>query len=242
MKAIGIIPCFNEEGNIAAVVTELRQQCPELSILVVDDASTDHTCRVTESLIPGQTLRLPLNLGVGGAMQTGLKFALQNDFSFAIKIDGDGQHPPHSVKELLEPLKQGVADIVVGSRFIQDNTGFRSSFFRRLGISFFELLGLFLTGKRFTDPTSGFRAYNRTAIEFMASHYPTFDYPEPEELVLASKNGLKIMEVPVCMRERLSGTSTISSSISIYFMLKVTLAMILISLRPPETLLNRKED
>ncbi len=241
MKAIGIIPCFNEEGNIAAVVTELQQQCPELSILVVDDASTDRTSQVAESLIPGQTLRLPLNLGVGGAMQTGLKFALQNDFSFAIKIDGDGQHPPQAIKELLEPLRQGIADIVVGSRFIRNNTGFRSSFFRRVGIIFFELLGLFLTGKRFTDPTSGFRAYNRTAIEFMASHYPTFDYPEPEELVLASKNGLRIMEVPVCMRERLSGTSTISSSISIYFMLKVTLAMILISLRPPETLLKRKE-
>jgi len=241
MKAIGIIPCFNEEGNIAAVVTELQQQCPELSILVVDDASTDRTSQVAEGLIPGQTLRLPLNLGVGGAMQTGLKFALQNDFSFAIKIDGDGQHPPQAIKELLEPLRQGIADIVVGSRFIRNNTGFRSSFFRRVGIIFFELLGLFLTGKRFTDPTSGFRAYNRTAIEFMASHYPTFDYPEPEELVLASKNGLRIMEVPVCMRERLSGTSTISSSISIYFMLKVTLAMILISLRRPETLLKRKE-
>lgn len=241
MKAIGIIPCFNEEGNIAAVVTELQQQCPELSILVVDDASTDRTSQVAESLIPGQTLRLPLNLGVGGAMQTGLKFALQNDFSFAIKIDGDGQHPPQAIKELLEPLKQGIADIVVGSRFIRNNTGFRSSFFRRVGIIFFELLGLLLTGKRFTDPTSGFRAYNRTAIEFMANHYPTFDYPEPEELVLASKNGLRVTELPVCMRERLSGASTISSSISIYFMLKVTLAMILISLRPPETLLKRKE-
>ncbi len=230
-KGCIIIPCFNEAKNIARVIDELSPFSESLEIVVINDASTDRTSEAARETGKATVLDLPANLGVGGAVQTGLRHAEKAGASWAIKLDGDGQHPPSAIRDLLEPIISGQADIVVGSRFLVDNSGFRSSFIRRIGIRFFEYLCLLLTGKRFTDPTSGFRAYNKATIRFMARNYPTFDYPEPEELVLASKSGLTIKETPVIMRERWSGESTISSTISVYYMLKVTLAMLFIYLR-----------
>lgn len=226
-----IIPCFNEATNIARVIDELAPYSEHLEIVVVNDASTDQTSETAKRTEKATVLDLPANLGVGGAVQTGLKYAKSMKYSYAVKFDGDGQHPPDAIQTLLKPLIDGQADISVGSRFLDNNTGFKSSLMRRLGIRFFGILCYILTRQRFTDPTSGLRAYNQKAIEFMASHYPTFDYPEPEELVLANMNSIKVREIPVSMRERLSGESTISSTISVYFMLKVTLAMIFIYLR-----------
>jgi len=226
-----IIPCFNEATNIARVIDELVPYSEHLEIVVVNDASTDRTSETARKTEKATVLDLPANLGVGGAVQTGLKYAKSMQYSYAVKFDGDGQHPPDAIQTLLKPLAEGQADISVGSRFLDNNTGFKSSLVRRLGIRFFGILCFILTGQKFTDPTSGLRAYNQKAIEFMASHYPTFDYPEPEELVLASMNDIRVREIPVSMRERLSGESTISSTMSVYFMLKVTLAMIFIYLR-----------
>jgi len=233
-----IIPCYNEMTNIAGVIEEASQFADKFDILVINDASTDQTSLAARKTQKATVIDLPANLGVGGAVQTGLKYAKNQRYSWAIKLDGDGQHPPEAIQSMLEPLTEREADIVIGSRFLAINSGFRSSFLRRIGIKFFEKLGMLLTGQRFTDPTSGFRAYNRKAIEFMAVHYPTFDYPEPEELVLASLNGLRLKEVSVSMRDRWSGESTISSSFSVYFMLKVTLAMIFIFFRTSK---NNKE-
>ena len=226
-----IIPCFNEAENIVRVIDEASAACYAAEFVVINDASTDDTSRFARKTHKATVIDLSANLGVGGAFQTGLKYAKKNGKSWVVKLDGDGQHPPAAVNELLELIMNGQADIVVGSRFLTDNDGFRSTFLRRIGIRFFEWLCLLLTGRTFTDPTSGFRAYNKRAIDFMAQDYPTFDYPEPEELVLASKFGLIVKEVPVLMRARWSGESTISSTISVYYMLKVTLAMIFIYLR-----------
>jgi glycosyltransferase involved in cell wall biosynthesis len=237
-KGCIIIPCYNEANNIARVVDEVWPYAEDLEILVVNDASTDQTSLAARKTLKATVIDLPANLGVGGAVQTGMKFADTRGRSLAIKLDGDGQHPPEAIQSLLKPLYEDAADIVVGSRFLADNSGFKSSWLRRIGTKFFEKLALFLTGQRFTDATSGFRAYNRKAIEFMARNYPTFDYPEPEELVIATKHGLRVKEIPVTMRERLSGESTISSTMSVYFMLKVTLAMIFIYLRTSQQIRN----
>ncbi len=228
-----IIPCFNEAACITTVLDELRDQQREAEILVIDDASADKTASLAESAEKTTVISLPINLGVGGAVQTGLIYSYSAGDSFAVKFDGDGQHNPAEISNLLAPLQANQADIVVGSRFLAAGDGYQSSFIRRIGIKFFEAVCFFLTGQRITDPTSGFRAYNSQAIRFMARHYPSFDYPEPEEIILAHKNNLRVLEIPTTMRERKSGLSSISSAMSVYYMIKVTLAMLLISLRPP---------
>lgn len=233
MKSCVIIPCYNEEENICLLLDEI-QQFEDLIPVIVNDGSTDHTSGRVLSNSKVILIELTCNLGVGGAVQTGMMYALKTKFLHAIKLDGDGQHNPADVKALLKPILDNKADIIIGSRFINTNDGFRSTFLRRMGIGLIQIWCKLLTGQWITDPTSGFRAYNRKAIEFMAEHYPSFDYPEPEEIVLARKNGLRICEVPVKMRNRKHGVSTISSSISLYYMLKVTLSMLFIALRKPE--------
>jgi len=236
-----MIPCFNEEASVGIVIEEIRAKFPDFKILVINDCSNDTTSEEARKTGHATVIDLPVNLGVGGAVQTGFKYAVENNFSFAIKFDGDGQHDSAGLSSLLQPLHDDQADIVTGSRFLQDNMGFKSTFWRRCGIKFFELVCQILTGSRLTDPTSGLRAYNRKAISFMARHYPSFDYPEPEEIILASKNSLRMVEVPVVMRERQTGVSTISSAMSIYYMFKVTLAMLFIYLREPETKVSKND-
>ena len=232
-KVFILIPCYNEELNIAGLLSELSQVCPEYTAVVINDGSTDKTKSVVSSFKEVVLLDLPINLGVGGAVQTGLMYAEQNGAEFAVKLDGDSQHPPGQIKGMIALLMEKDCDLLIGSRFLQQE-GFQSSFSRRIGIGLLRFWARMLTNQTITDPTSGFRAYNRRAIEFMARHYPSFDYPEPEEIVLARKNGLKLMETPVCMRERKFGESTISSSISVYYMFKVMLAMVFLATRAPE--------
>ena len=229
-----IVPCFNEDGCIKSVIEEIASHQPAAEVVVINDGSTDMTSQAARSTGTASVIDLPVNLGVGGAVQTGFKFALKRKVDYAVKVDGDGQHPAAAVDSLLLPLINGEADLVIASRFLSPNMGYQSSFSRRIGSKVIQWLCQMLTGIRITDPTSGYRAYNSRAISFMARHYPTFDYPEPEEIVLAARNGLRIVEIPVEMRDRQAGISTISSSMSIYYMLKVTLAMIFIFLRPIE--------
>lgn len=231
-KVCIIIPCYNEQDNLAEVVKETSSCNKDATILVVNDCSSDATASVARSIPEIELIDLPCNLGVGGAVQTGFIYASRRDFNYAVKLDGDLQHPPEFISAMINELKTGKIDIIIGSRFI-DKVGFQSSFTRRIGIKILKLWGKLLTGEDFTDPTSGFRAYNRKAIDFMARHYPSFDYPEPEEIVLAQKNGLIAREMAITMRPRKAGKSSISSSFSFYYMLKVSMAMFFIALRAP---------
>lgn len=231
-----IIPCYNEEGNIKDLLEEIKTLSQTSSnhifeTIIVNDCSTDQTATEASNFENTVVLNLPINLGIGGAVQTGIIYACNNNADYAVKVDGDGQHNPSEIMNLIKPLIQNEADISIGSRFITENNGFKSTFFRRLGIKILQFVCRILTGLKFTDPTSGYRAYNKKALEFMYENYPGFDYPEPEEIVLSTKKGLKIIEVPVKMRERKKGKSSISFYGSIYYMMKVILAMFVTSIR-----------
>lgn len=226
-----IVPAYNEEANIVNVILSLKKETPHWKVVVVNDASLDNTAKLAKETGHATVISLPCNLGIGGAVQTGFKYAYRNGFQIAIQFDGDGQHIGSEIPKLIEPLLSSEADVVIGSRFI-DKSGFQSSFGRRLGIRFFELLNLLLIKKRITDSTSGFRAYNKKALDLLCNYYPV-DYPEPEALVLLSKNKFKIKEVPVIMQERQGGSSSISGFGSLYYMVKVITAMLIASIRPP---------
>lgn len=230
-KCYILIPCFNEEENIKALLQEIKTISQDYRIVVINDCSQDNTIERASEIENITLLNLPINLGVGGAVQAGLRFALEKHADFAVKIDGDGQHDPSYIQKVLEPLLNNEADIIIGSRFLATNDGYKSTFSRRLGIKILQKLYSALTGEKITDPTSGLRAYNKKALEFMAENYPSFDYPEPEEAILAVKNGLRLKEIPVIMRERKNGRSSISPLGSIYYMIKVIISMIFIRLR-----------
>lgn len=226
-----IIPCYNEQGNIRSLLEEIRVLHPFVKPVVINDCSTDNTIDEASKVFDTTVISLPVNLGVGGAVQTGFIYSTEHKAQIAVKIDGDGQHAPSDLKKLLTAIENNEADIIIGSRFLENNNGFKSSFARRLGIRLLQKLCKILIGQTITDPTSGYRAYNKKALEFMAENYPSFDYPEPEELVLASRNHLRIAEIPVTMRERQNGTSSIGFWGSAYYMIKVVISMLFISLR-----------
>lgn len=229
MKVAVIIPCYNEEASIKKVVDGLRSvsltEQFELFPIVVNDCSTDNTLDVIKKL-KVVYLNLAINLGIGGAVQAGFKYALNNNFDIAVQLDGDGQHPAEQISELIKPILCNELDVIIGSRFISKE-GFQSTFFRRLGINYFKWLNKILIRKRITDSTSGFRAINKKTLEIVCEYYPD-DYPEPEALVLYSLNDLRIGEIPVVMKERSGGVSSIRSYKSIYYMVKVTLAMLFV--------------
>ena len=226
-----IIPCYNEEAVISQLLNEIKTiSIPgcELTALPVNDCSIDETLSKIKAAT-ATYLDLPVNLGIGGAVQSGYKFAKLNDFDVAVQMDGDGQHPISELPKLLQPILEKEADICIGSRFI-NREGFQSSGLRRFGINYFKRLNQFLLGIKITDSTSGFRAINAKAIQLTCDYYPD-EYPEPEAIVLFHMNGLKIKEVPVVMKERQGGTSSISSFKSLYYMIKVTLGIIFIYLK-----------
>lgn len=194
----------------------------------VNDCSKDNTLSLLKSF-NAKVLDLPVNLGIGGAVQAGYKYALLHKFDIAIQLDGDGQHPSDQIINLIQPILSEEADVVIGSRFLLKE-GFQSSFMRRLGINYFKFLNKFLVNKTITDNTSGFRALNFNALKVVCNYYPD-EYPEPEAVILFSLNNLKIKEIPVIMRERIGGKSSISSFKSIYYMIKVSLAIFFIYLR-----------
>ncbi len=229
MRAVAIVPAFNEARSLPIVLEELRDSVPGCDICVVDDGSMDQTAAVA-TVVGATVLRCPVNLGIGGAVQTGYLWARDHGYEAAVQLDGDGQHDPRSVPALLQPIREGAAQVVVGSRFL-GRTGFRSTAVRRLGIRYLSLFLRLRCGARVTDPTSGFRAVDRTAIELFAASYPP-DYPEPESIALAVRRGLRVAEVPVQMRHRAHGRSSIGALRTLYYLVKVSLALVLLPARP----------
>ena len=222
LRTVAIVPALNEEHAVGSVIDELRAYDPGLDVIVIDDGSTDGTATVAAQR-GARVIRLPFNLGIGGAMQTGFRYAFQAGFDAAVQVDGDGQHDPAELPKLLLPLEQDRADIVVGSRFAGDRS-YRAPFFRRLGIALFARTISLIVRQRVTDTTSGFRAMNRRGIALFAADYP-HDYPEVEATVMVVRHELRLVEVSVAMRDRVAGRSSITASQSIYYMVKVLLAI-----------------
>lgn len=229
-KILIIIPAYNEEANIRNVILALKKENSNFTCLVVNDGSKDNTQQEAEASKLAITIELPSNLGIGGAVQTGFKYALYHNYDYAIQFDGDGQHLPGEIPKILAPLYKNECDTCIGSRFIKKTDGFQSTFMRRLGIKFFETLNNMLIKQKITDSTSGLRAYNKECIAFLAAHYPT-DYPEPETIILLGKNGFTVKEVSVEMQERQGGQSSISGLKSALYMIKVSLAILMAARR-----------
>jgi glycosyltransferase involved in cell wall biosynthesis len=222
LRRLAIVPALNEEANVGRVIGELRAFDPGMEVVVVDDASADETASVA-ARHGAHVVRLPFNLGIGGAVQTGYRYAFEHGFDVAVQVDGDGQHDPAQLPAILAPLLAGEADMVVGSRFV-GNGEFRSTATRRIGIRIFARVVSAVVGQRVTDTTSGFRAVNRQGIALFAADYP-HDYPEVEATVMCVKHKLRLREVPVSMRARGGGRSSITGPRSIYYMAKVLLAI-----------------
>ena len=223
-KVLLIIPAYNEEESLRSLIEEIKAVCLEVDYLVVNDCSSDDTERLLEEL-GANYITLPCNMGIGGAVQSGYRYAAQNGYDIAIQIDGDGQHDVRFVKDMVKLIEDKQADVVIGSRFI-DKEGFQSSQARRIGIRILSVLIRLMCGAKVKDVTSGFRAVNRRFIELFAENYPD-DYPEPEVIVTAKLYGAVIKELPVVMRERTTGKSSINLKRSIYYMIKVSLAIII---------------
>lgn len=228
MKSIVIIPAYNEEKSIEKTVEDIRKNAPEFDYVIVNDCSRDNTLKVcTDKGM--HVLNLPINLGIGGAVQTGYLYAYKNGYDFAVQFDGDGQHDAKFLHEMRDYMVEHKLNMLIGSRFIEKE-GFQSSGIRRFGIRYFSALIKILTKTKITDPTSGMRMVNREVIGIYADSYPK-DYPEPESVVAILNMGKTVGEYPVVMRERTEGVSSISPLRSIYYMVKVTLAILVEMLR-----------
>jgi len=224
-RVLIIVPALNESRAIGKLIEEIRAIHPSFVPLVIDDGSRDNTSE--EAAKAGaRVVSLPYNLGIGGAVQTGYKIAAREGYDATVQIDGDAQHDPRYLEKILEPVLDGRLDMCIGSRFLTMDTGFKSTFTRRIGIRFFSLLLKLLTGVPLTDPTSGFRATGKKLIPHFAAYYPV-DFPEPEAIQMAKRLGARIGEVPVKMRKRLGGISSIRFAKTLYYMIKVTLAILI---------------
>jgi len=225
MRALAIVPAWNEERDLPGVIADLRRAVPAWDVCVVDDGSNDGTAAVAREA-GAVVLSLPINLGIGGAVQTGYLWAREHGYDVAAQIDGDGQHDPEYLAAALRSIVAGTADFVVGSRYLGAGD-FQSTAVRRMGTRYLSWFLRFRCGARVTDPTSGFRVAGRRAIELFAGNYPS-DYPEPEAIALAVRRGLRVQEVPVVMRERQHGTSSIGPARTLYYLVKVSLALLLL--------------
>lgn len=228
-RIVAVVPAWNEAGAIGGVVDEIRSFDPGMVVVVVDDASTDDTAAVAAAH-GAVVLALPFNVGIGGAVQTGFRYARDEGFDLAVRLDGDGQHDAAELGKLLDPIRAGDADLVIGSRFVDPGGSYRPPFARRIGIRVFARVVSLLGGQKVTDTTSGFSAFDRPAIELFASEYP-HDYPEVEATLVALRSGLRLAQVQVDMRERQTGTSSITFVRSLYYIVKVMLALLVASLR-----------
>ncbi len=218
-----IIPAYNEEESIGAVLHALRAHVPDYDIVVVNDGSKDRTAEIVRSFHSVELITLPFNMGIGSAMQTGYRYATEQDYDIAVQCDADGQHPPQEMARLVEAVERGRADLVVGSRYVAD-TGYKPSFSRRVGKSLLSRIVDTMIGGGITDTTSGFRAMNRAAFGTFAHTYPD-DYPEAEALVILHKHGLRAVELPVEMCARQGGRSSISAVRAGYYIVKVSMAI-----------------
>lgn len=229
MKILAIIPAYNEEKSIPNVIRSIKRHHPEADIVVINDGSSDGTSLAAKATGGAYVIDLPVNVGIGGAMQTGYLYAERRGYDIAVQIDGDGQHDPGELEKLIARLENGSADCCIGSRFLC-KTSYRSSFSRRIGIWFFSWMIHWMAGLKITDPTSGFRAVNREVIRLFARYYP-YDYPEVEAVVLLVRRGFRVEETSVRMHRRQTGKSSITPFKSLYYMLKVSLAVMMTRIR-----------
>lgn len=228
MKKLIIIPAYNESACIEKTVQNILENATGFDYIIINDCSTDSTREICEKK-HFNLINLPVNLGIGGAVQTGYLYGVRNNYDVAVQIDGDGQHDAAFLTRMAEHMELTGADMVIGSRFIEKQ-GFQSTGARRVGIKYFTWLIHFLTGVTITDPTSGLRMINRRVMEEFSRNYPK-DYPEPETAVTVLHKGMKVSEIPVIMHERAGGVSSISMKKSIYYMIKVSLAIIVERIR-----------
>lgn len=228
MKKIVIIPAYNEGENIRKTIEEVREKARDFDYVVINDCSTDNTKEICEKY-EYNVINLPINLGIGGAVQTGYRYGYKRGYDLAVQVDGDGQHDPEYLKKMADYMEKNQADMVIGSRFISKE-GFQSSGTRRIGIKYFTILIKILCGKTITDPTSGLRMVNKEIMQMFAYDYPK-DYPEPESVVAVLRRKRKVEEIPVIMRARNGGVSSISLKKSVYYMVKVTLAILIERIR-----------
>ncbi len=227
MRTAVVIPCYNEERAVSAVVADVKAFDGTLVTVVIDDGSTDDTANVAREA--SRVVQLPVNLGIGGAVQTGVLYAARNDFDACIQVDGDGQHVASEIASLLRVHAQTGANLVIGSRFLAEG-GFRSTSMRRAGIRTIAAALRILFGVRVTDPTSGFRFMDRKAIALFSMHYPQ-DYPEPVSIAVAVEHGLRVVDAPVDMRERVHGTSSLAGLRSVAYMFRVLGYLVLLRLK-----------
>ena len=224
MKILVIIPCYNEAQNICQVVEKLRAACPEVDYVVVNDCSTDGSVELLRAA-GYNYLDLPVNLGIGGGVQCGYRYAREHGYDVTVQMDGDGQHDPAYLRQVIAPVAAGELDMCIGSRFITKE-GFQTSFLRRVGIRFLSWMILLLTGRRVRDVTSGYRACGKALTDLFADQYAQ-DYPEPEAILRSVVAGYRVGEVPVVMAERQGGVSSIRAFKSIYYMIKVSLSLLI---------------
>lgn len=231
-RCLIIVPAYNEAGAIGRLIGRLQRTLPEMDVLVVDDGSTDHTRReAREASARVRTISLPFNVGIGGAMQTGYRYAEEHGYDIAIQVDGDGQHRPCEVRKLVNWVAMGQADLAVGSRFLRGQE-YRQELPRAIGAWVLRMLLRSLIGRDVSDCTSGFRAANRSVIRAFAHWYPE-DYPEPEVILLLHRAGYRILETPVSMRKRRNGSSSISGLMGVFYVMKVTFCLLLDLARQP---------
>ena len=223
LRRLAIVPALNEAGSIESVIREIRAEDLDFEVLVVDDGSSDATAALAEAA-GAQVMRLPFNLGIGGAVQTGLQYAREHDFGIAVQIDADGQHDPSQLPQLLAPLVAEKADVVVGSRFLGERN-YKAPLVRRIGIRVFAAIVSAVVGQPLTDTSSSFRAFGRRAIAYFARDYPHGFVESVEATVIAARCGLRLKEVPVVMRQRVMGQSSLTLPLSIYYSIKVLVAV-----------------
>lgn len=226
-----IIPAFNEEAALPGLLAEVRAVAPDSDIIVINDCSLDRTA-ATARKHGALVLDLPCNLGVGGAVQAGFRYAFARGYQYVVRCDGDGQHPPSEIPKLVEVMRTGDVDLVIGSRFLTDHEeSYKSTAFRSVGIRGLALLLSLICRARVTDPTSGFQMLNRPLLAYFSRSYP-LDYPEPESLALLRRQGYRFREVGTRFRPRMTGSSSIKSWGAIYYALKVGLALLVDRARP----------
>ncbi len=232
-KILILIPALNEEVQIAGVIKQVKREVPGARVLVVNDGSSDQT--VQKAMGAGaKVISLPFNMGYGVALQTGYKYALKYDFDYVLQMDGDGQHDPHSLQPLLQEIQNKEADVVIGSRFL-GGRGYRVPLLRRMGMGLFGFIASRLSGVRITDPTSGFQALNRRAVQFYSRDTFPGDYPDADVLVMIHRAGFRMREVPVHMNANLEGRSMHSNMKPVYYIYKMLLSITLNMLRKKET-------
>ena len=231
-KTLIIIPAHNEAWSIESIIHSIKQENQDWDILVVNDASQDDTSLLAKKTNQAVVIDLPVNLGIGGSVQTGFKYAYNMQYDYALQFDADGQHLASEITTILKPLQNNEADVVIGSRFKEKHKGYKSTFLRRIGIRIFKVATFLLIDQQIKDNTSGFRAYNKKAITFLSKEYP-MDYPEPEAVILLGKHDFKIKEVFTEMQPRKGGVSSIVGN-GLFYMLKVLLGMIMTKIRPKE--------